>query len=124
MSSEDCFQLKEQITDLIKRGYLKKYVVNRPCPGSLERRYGDNKPTVEDIQVIHGRFRSRGCSSSSQKRRVREASGRAKEEVYNLSSPLAVAHQPITFTNDDLRGLHLPHDDAMVILATIANFNV
>ena len=27
---EDCFQLKEQIADLIKRGYLRKYVVDRP----------------------------------------------------------------------------------------------
>ncbi|GFZ19559.1 hypothetical protein Acr_28g0002640 [Actinidia rufa] len=53
-----------------------------------------------------------------------EASRRAEEEVYNLSSPLVVAHQPITFTNDDLRGLHLPHDDALVVSATIANFNM
>ena len=53
-----------------------------------------------------------------------EASGRAKEEVYNLLSHLVVAHQPITFTNDGLRGLHLPHDDALVISTTIANFNV
>ena len=30
----------------------------------------------------------------------------------------------ITFTNENLRGLHLPHDDALVISATIANFNV
>ena len=25
-NTDDCFQLKEQITDLIKRGYLRKYV--------------------------------------------------------------------------------------------------
>ncbi|GFS38322.1 hypothetical protein Acr_00g0056800 [Actinidia rufa] len=38
------------------------------------------------------------------KRHVKEANGQAEEEVYNLISPLAIAHQPITFTNDDLRG--------------------
>ena len=27
---EDYFQLKEQIADLIKRGYLRKYVVDHP----------------------------------------------------------------------------------------------
>ena len=27
---EDCFQLKKQIADLIKRGYLRKYVADRP----------------------------------------------------------------------------------------------
>ena len=30
----------------------------------------------------------------------------------------------ITFTNEDLRGLHLPRDDALVISTTIVNFNV
>ena len=28
-NTEDYFQLKEQITDLIKRGYLRKYVTDR-----------------------------------------------------------------------------------------------
>ena len=60
----------------------------------------------------------------SQKRHAREASGRAEEEVYNLFVALIQAHSPITFTNDDLRGLHLPHDDALVISTTIVNFNV
>ena len=55
---------------------------------------------------------------------ARIASGRAKEEVYNLSSPAATTHSPINFTNDDLRGLHLPHDDALVISTVITNFNV
>ena len=34
------------------------------------------------------------------------------------------AHQPITFTNDDLGGLYLPHDYALVVSTTIANCNV
>ena len=74
--------------------------------------------------MIHGEFGLRGYSSSSRKRHIRSAIGRAKEEVYNLSSLAARTHQPITFINDDLRGLHLPHDNALVVFATIANFNV
>ncbi|GFY95446.1 hypothetical protein Acr_10g0008310 [Actinidia rufa] len=65
-----------------------------------------------------------GCLSSSHKRHATKASERDEEEVYNLPTPMARAHQPITFTNDDLRGFHLPHDDALVISATIANFNI
>ncbi|PSS36080.1 TRNA (guanine(9)-N1)-methyltransferase [Actinidia chinensis var. chinensis] len=53
-----------------------------------------------------------------------EANGQAEEEVYNLSMPKTEAFHPITFTNEDLRGLHLPHVDALVISSTIANFNV
>ncbi|XP_057484584.1 uncharacterized protein LOC130770949 [Actinidia eriantha] len=45
-NTEDCFQLKEQIADLIKRGYLSKYVSDRPCLDSPDRRYGDNRPTT------------------------------------------------------------------------------
>ncbi|XP_057515034.1 uncharacterized protein LOC130796691 [Actinidia eriantha] len=123
-NTEDYFQLKEQIADLIKNGYLRKYVTNNQPPNSLERRYGDNRPTAGDIQVIHGGFGSGGCTSSSRKRHVRNAHGRAEEEVYNLSSPIVDIHLPITFNNDDLRGLHLPHDDALVVSAVIANFNV
>ncbi|GFS34947.1 hypothetical protein Acr_00g0036930 [Actinidia rufa] len=96
-NTEDCFQLKEHIADLIKRGYLRKYVVDHLCPGWPKRGYVDNMPTIGDIQTIHGGFALGGCSSSSRKRQAREASGRAEEEVYNLSTPMDGAHQPITF---------------------------
>ncbi|GFZ09950.1 hypothetical protein Acr_21g0005490 [Actinidia rufa] len=113
-NTEDCFQLKEQIFDLIKRGYLRKYVVDRPPPNSPERRYGDNRPTAGNIQTIHGGFGSGGCSTSSRKRHARSALRLADEEVYNLSSSHVGNQALITFSNDDLRGLHLPHDDALV----------
>ncbi|GFZ03434.1 hypothetical protein Acr_16g0000580 [Actinidia rufa] len=106
------------------RGYLRKYVVTHPPPNSLERRYGDNRPTAGDIQTIHGGFGSGGCSTSSRKKHARNAFRLAEEEIYNLSSSYVGNQTPITFSNDDLRGLHLPHDDALVVSAIIANFNV
>ncbi|GFS36147.1 hypothetical protein Acr_00g0044360 [Actinidia rufa] len=123
-NTENCFQLKEQIADLIKRGYLRKYVATRPPPHSPEKRYGDNRPTAGDIQTIHGGFGPGGCSTSSRKRHARSALRLTDEEVYNLSSSHVGNQAPITFSNDDLRGLHLPHDDALVVFAVIANFNV
>ncbi|GFY98929.1 hypothetical protein Acr_13g0003300 [Actinidia rufa] len=123
-NTEDCFQLREQIADLIKRGYLRKYITDRPPPNSPERKYGDNRPTAGNIQTIHGGFGSGGCSTSSRKRHARSAFRSIKEEVYNLSSPCASDQPPITFSSDDLRGLHLLHDDALVVSAVIANFNV
>ncbi|GFS41352.1 hypothetical protein Acr_00g0073880 [Actinidia rufa] len=112
-NTEDCFQLKEQIADLIKRGYLRKYITDRPPPNSPERRYGDNRPTAGNIQTIHGGFGSGGCSTSSRKKHARSALRSVEEEVYNLSSPCVGDQPPITFGSDDLRGLHLPHDDAL-----------
>ncbi|GFY98557.1 hypothetical protein Acr_12g0010980 [Actinidia rufa] len=58
-NTEDCFQLKEQIADLIKRGYLRKYVTDRPPPNSPERRYGDNRPTAGKYTNDPWRFRIR-----------------------------------------------------------------
>ena len=78
-NTEDCFQLKAQITDLIKKGYLRKYLANRPRSDSLDRRYANNRPAASDIQTIHGGFASNGCSSSSWKRHAREASVWSKE---------------------------------------------
>ncbi|GFZ21685.1 hypothetical protein Acr_29g0008470 [Actinidia rufa] len=123
-NTEDCFQLREQIADLIKRGYLRKYITDRPPPSSPERKYGNNRPTAGSIQTIHGGFGSGGCSTSSRKKHARSAFRSIEEEVYNLSSPCASDQPPITFSSDDLRGLHLPHDDALVVSAVIANFNV
>ncbi|GFY82856.1 hypothetical protein Acr_02g0010960 [Actinidia rufa] len=85
-NTEDCFQLKEQIADLLKKGYLRKYVANRPPLNSPKRRYGAHRPTASDIQMIHGGFGSGGYLSSSRKRHARKSNTRADEEVYNLSS--------------------------------------
>ncbi|GFZ16740.1 hypothetical protein Acr_26g0000100 [Actinidia rufa] len=64
----------------LDQGYLRKYVVDCPCLGSLKRGYVDNRLTAGDIQTIHRGFGSGGCSSSSRKRHAREASGRDEEE--------------------------------------------
>ncbi|GFS31174.1 hypothetical protein Acr_00g0016040 [Actinidia rufa] len=100
-------------TPLLPKGYMRKYVAARPPPNSPERRYGDNRPTAGDIQTIHGGFGSGDYSTSSRKRHARSAHGPADEEVYNLSSPFVADQTSITFSNDDLRGVHLPHDDAL-----------
>ena len=59
-----------------------------------------------------------------EEKHTQEAKGRAKEEVNNLSLPMIEVSPPITFTNEDLRGLYPPHDDVLVVSSTIANFNI
>ncbi|GFZ15791.1 hypothetical protein Acr_25g0002000 [Actinidia rufa] len=92
---EDCFQLKEQIADLIKRGYLMKYVVARPSPNFPKRRYGDNRPTAGDIQTIHGRFESGGCSTSSRKRHAEVPIDRLKKKSTTSRHKLHPFHTPL-----------------------------
>ncbi|GFZ21661.1 hypothetical protein Acr_29g0008230 [Actinidia rufa] len=104
-------------TNLLKKNKNKYF--DRSWPDSPDRGYGDNRPIVGDIQTIHRWFGSRGCLSSSRKRHAKEANGQTEEKVYNLSTLTTGTHQPITFTNDYLRGLHLSHDDTLVISAKI-----
>ncbi|GFZ12712.1 hypothetical protein Acr_23g0010970 [Actinidia rufa] len=109
---------------MLHGGYLRKFVVDCPRLDSPDRGYANNKPIAGDIQTIHEGFELGGCSALSPKRHARETNGQEEEEFYNLSTLMFEALQPITFTNEDLRGLHLPHDDALVISTTIANFNM
>ncbi|GFY87355.1 hypothetical protein Acr_05g0009940 [Actinidia rufa] len=48
-NTEDYFQLKEQIADLIKRGYLRKYVAARPPPNSQK----EGTATTDQLRVIY-----------------------------------------------------------------------
>ncbi|GFS43666.1 hypothetical protein Acr_00g0086310 [Actinidia rufa] len=48
---ESCFQLKEQIVDLINREYLRKFIADCPRPDSLDRRYVDNRPTTGNAEM-------------------------------------------------------------------------
>ncbi|GFZ19591.1 hypothetical protein Acr_28g0002960 [Actinidia rufa] len=100
------------------------FVADRPRPTTPERGYFDSKPTDGDIQTMHGVFGLGACSTSSRKRYAMEVKRRVEEEVCNLSSPMTDVSPLITFTNEDLRGLHLPHDDALVVSVTIANYSV
>ncbi|GFZ01039.1 hypothetical protein Acr_14g0006740 [Actinidia rufa] len=88
-----------------------------------EKETGTSIVNSTETTVIHSGFGSGGCLSLSRKRHARKSNTRADEEVYNLSSIVDIP-PPITFNNDDLRGLHFPYDDALVVSAVIANFNL
>ncbi|GFS39342.1 hypothetical protein Acr_00g0062390 [Actinidia rufa] len=111
-----------------KESKADKYIAAEELVEAKQRRQGRDdhkrKEPDTDERTIGTRVGLGGSSNSSQKRHAREVSGGAEEEVYNLSVPLTEAHHPVTFTNDDLKGLHLPHDDALVISTMIANFNI
>ena len=84
------------------------------------------KSLKRDELIIGKRQEARGPTKIQNKPTIgaRKAHISSKEEIYNLSSLFVNAHPPIIFNNDDLRRLLLPHDDALVVSAVIANFNV
>ena len=60
-----------------------------------------------------------GCTSATARTSIREAT---REEQNPRKRPRT--EEPIFFTEDDARGVHYPHDDALVIKLRINDFEV
>ena len=112
--TDECFDLKQQIKNLIRQGKLRNF---------LERDYKDEKlklkakveessrPQLREIRMIIGGG-STGQSSKSRKTYLKvvqnvQLSGRSPK----TRTP---DEQAVTFTDEDASRIHHPHDDAIV----------
>ncbi|XP_012850149.1 PREDICTED: uncharacterized protein LOC105969924 [Erythranthe guttata] len=139
-TTDECFQLKQEIERLIKKGHLGEFVdtprhqkfKNKPHfqqkgehPNDRKDREDDNLPTQGIIAVISG-GPSSGDTPSARRASMRAAGGsystteRSAEHVYHVHHP----SPEITFSDDDLEGPRGEHNDALVISASISNYLV
>ncbi|XP_022843439.1 uncharacterized protein LOC111366994 [Olea europaea var. sylvestris] len=121
-TTENCKALQREIEALIKRGLLSSYVGNDKRPRNDRSREKDpeakrdGQPTAGTINIIIGGIASGGDSNSGRKQYARQ---------YALASGMPHGKlEDITFGTGDLEGVSLPHDDALVISAIVANFEV
>uniref|UniRef100_A0A2N9F122 Integrase catalytic domain-containing protein n=1 Tax=Fagus sylvatica TaxID=28930 RepID=A0A2N9F122_FAGSY len=130
-TTEDCFALKQQIEALIRQGKLGKFVrQDKPEVRHESRlpRQDENKDRQEDrprdiigeIRTIVGGLASGGASRSSRKAYARQAHNILVTQRSRKS--LKMDDQVISFSEDDARSIHHPHDDALVVTLTIAGF--
>uniref|UniRef100_A0A2N9GRM8 Reverse transcriptase domain-containing protein n=1 Tax=Fagus sylvatica TaxID=28930 RepID=A0A2N9GRM8_FAGSY len=125
--TEECVALKEQIETLIRQGKLQKYV-NRPTntrpakPPAQREQAEPNRPgPVGEIRTIVGGPASGGTSRAS-----RKAYARQVHNIMVVQRPpknIRLDDQIISFSEEDARGTHQPHDDALVITINIAAYN-
>ncbi|KAL2516955.1 Uncharacterized protein Adt_13202 [Abeliophyllum distichum] len=109
--------LKEEIERLIKRGQLSKFVKADKEKGKEAEYRQQLPPRAGVINVIVGGIAAGGDSNSARKSYTRgnRSTSVGKNERFS---------QNITFNDDDLEGVTYPHDDALVIVADIADFDV
>uniref|UniRef100_A0A2N9HPQ8 Uncharacterized protein n=1 Tax=Fagus sylvatica TaxID=28930 RepID=A0A2N9HPQ8_FAGSY len=124
--TEECVALKEQVETLIRQGKLQKYVNRptntRPAKPPVQREQAEpNRPgPVGEIRTIVGGPASGGTSRAS-----RKAYARQVHNIMVVQRPpknIRLDDQIISFSEEDARGTHQPHDDALVITINIAGF--
>uniref|UniRef100_A0A2N9IJ88 Uncharacterized protein n=1 Tax=Fagus sylvatica TaxID=28930 RepID=A0A2N9IJ88_FAGSY len=124
--TEECVALKEQIETLIRQGKLQKYVSRpantRPAKPPAQREQAEhNRPgPVGEIRTIIGGSASGGTSRAS-----RKAYARQVHNIMVVQRPpknVRLDDQIISFSEEDAKGTHQPHDDALVITVNIAAY--
>ncbi|XP_022883875.1 uncharacterized protein LOC111400717 [Olea europaea var. sylvestris] len=121
-TTEDCFTLKREIEAFMKRGFFGSYVSNDKHPRNNQNRdkapegRENKQPTAGTINIIVRRMASRRDSSSRRRQYARQPPTISKSDLGSI--------EDITFGARDLEGISFPHDNALVISAIIANFEV
>ncbi|CAL8992900.1 unnamed protein product [Prunus brigantina] len=118
--TESCVALRNIIEGLIREGKLDKYVHNLPPPPNPHQRQ------INMISTISGGPTLAGTSNNSIKHYVRSTYA---HRVFAPNGDACQRHinqgrAPITFCEEEERGVILPHDDPIIIRADISNCDV
>ncbi|XP_058181126.1 uncharacterized protein LOC131299557 [Rhododendron vialii] len=132
-NTEDCIDLKQQIEDLIQRGRLQRFVTKKYQKQS--RKEDTNKEgrdataprsgPIGEIKVIHGGFAGGGEFSNARKAHLRKVRTEEYWEVNTVGRPSKFQKKgeiPIIFSDEDIKGVQIPHDDPLVITIVVANY--
>ncbi|XP_022890991.1 uncharacterized protein LOC111406040 [Olea europaea var. sylvestris] len=119
-TTEGCLALKQQIEALIRRGFLGSYTSHEKRPRNKQNNIHEGRssepPIAGTINVIIGGTASGGDANNGRKKYAKQLP---------VSPGTDLAHtEDITFGSKDLEGISFPHDDALVISAIIANFEI
>jgi hypothetical protein len=127
-NTEDCYDLKRQIEELIKQGKLQRFVERdqregRPPQARPQRPLVEDRPRppMGEIHMINGGMAAGGTSRSSRKAYARQIHNVLVTQKANKTPRLE--DLPITFTEEDARKVVHPHDDALVVTLEIAGYS-
>ncbi|KAK3032618.1 hypothetical protein RJ639_036578 [Escallonia herrerae] len=123
-TTDNCGSLKRAIEALIKRGQLRKFVApgdgRQQTPPAMEERENQEE-NAGTINTISGGIAAGGSSGKAGKQYAREVCVTSPPPNKKLKTVPAAT---ITFFDDDLKGIKIPHDDPLVITIKAGNFDV
>ncbi|GMN49655.1 hypothetical protein TIFTF001_018818 [Ficus carica] len=135
--TKDCIQLRDQIEQLIREGYLREFVEkiftparqsSLAAPATRQNPGPSNRiEELEPEHIVHTIFggTATGDTASSRRSYAREARWFARGEHTNMAEHISkICRQdspPITFTDDEADWLLHPHNEALVGEIRVAN---
>ena len=123
----NCYDLKQQIEALIREGKLQKFISKERTDTNLReqapRWENDHlRPLVRDIRMNVG-----GTATTGSSKKARNTYLRMVQNVQLTGSVPKIARREsliIGFSEEDVRYLHHPHDDALVVSVRVGDYNV
>ncbi|XP_065624076.1 uncharacterized protein LOC136065188 [Quercus suber] len=118
--TNECFDLKQQIENLIKQGKLRNFLGRDHKDEKLKAKMEEpSRPPLREIRVIIGGNLA-GQSSKSRKTYMKVV----QNVQLSRRSPRTrtTEEQAITFMDEDADRVHHPRDDAIVITSLIADY--
>ena len=118
--TNECFDLKQQIENLIKQWKLRNFLGRDYKDEKLKAKVEESsRPPLEEIRMIIGGS-STGQSSRSRKTYLKVVHN---VQLFGRSPKTRTTNeQAITLTDEDAARIHHPHDNAIVITLLIADY--
>ncbi|KAH7862454.1 hypothetical protein Vadar_005027 [Vaccinium darrowii] len=122
--TEDCVEYKKFLDEKVAEGHLKEFLADGKNDAELVEELDYEKGPKGTIHMIHGLV---APYTNNEIRHIQRVNGQAKQ-VMKLGTKRPRAggdmETPITFTDDDLDGVTVPHNDALVITLRIGEYDV
>ena len=117
--TDKCFDLKQQIENLIRKGKLRNFLGQDNKDEKLKVKIEESsRPPLGEIRVIIGGI-SIGQSSKSRKTYLKVVQN---IQLFGRSPRTrGTDEQASTFKDEDAKRVHHPHDDVIIILLIIAD---
>ncbi|XP_070031704.1 uncharacterized protein [Nicotiana tomentosiformis] len=112
--------LREEVATLLKNGHLKEFLSDRTknnygCNNAEPSKVGEDPPCQTINMIFEGNEINRVTLSAAKKMKVSITHSKRLREV---------AEDDITFTEEDVGGLLLPHNDVLVISLNVLNLKI